>query len=625
MPKGIIENTDIELNVLSGEHWNRATIADGKWLNKNTIQPLYNNDCTLASAIHDASADLYSRLEDASAYLDAYITDTSADLYNRLETASGFLQDELVDTSGKLQYEIDTINAGADVIDVLGSYQQLMEYSGWTTNNDVIKVLNDESPEHSGYQTYWRYWDENLSSAGTWDPDPDKWNYVGALDPYYSRAEMDEIISRIDTDLENASAYTTLVSGSLFQKIDNTSAYLHGEIVSSATILNQYIGNVSGDLYERIEESSGFLMGELANKQDILTASAGIVIDSNNVISSVICRLTFDEGRMSISHDTYLKMVEYVSNNNPVVFFSRSATFRFKNGDSGGYRFTSDRYEMLVSNYLVDGGHQVTLTPLTLPLTPTGDESTPIYIDQYGAPQETTDITPFKIIKIQFTPGEVQSGTTIVDPVLTPDSSETYTDVNDLIATKKGNVIIKLYKVDRSSERTFYLSSYSGNSVNSYYIFSNSDNTAYIILSQTQGWGYYGPLDVFYPLNRQVTVVSPPDNVVTSLSFRPGIDYTYRQAIMDPTPTSINVTLSPGDYILKYYTRLIIIPVGNVGHKCVDIYLNYTDDSGTTRTIRCMLNTASDEYEFLFLTDNRKMMLLYVNGPYSPYPDIPTT
>jgi len=535
MPKGIIENTDIELNVLSGEHWNRATIADGKWLNKNTIQPLYNNDCTLASAIHDASADLYGRLEDASAYLDAYITDTSADLYNRLETASGFLQDELVDTSGKLQYEMEL------------------------TSGNIIQYVND-------------------------------------------------------------------ASGSLFQKIDRTSAYLHGEIVSSATILNQYIGNVSGDLYERIEESSGFLMGELANKQDILTPSAGIVIDSNNAISSVIRRLTFDEGLMSISHDTYLEMVEYVSNNNPVEFFSRSAIFRFKNGDSVGYRFTSDKYEMLVSNYLVDGAHAVTLTPLTLPLTPTGDESTPIYIDQYGAPQETTDITPAKIIKIQFTPGEIDSsGTGVIDPVLTPDSSETYNDVNDIIVTKKGSVIIKLYNLMINSERTFYLSRYSGNSGNSYYIFSNSDNTAYIILSQTQRWGYYGPLDIFYPLNRQVTVVSLPDNVVTSLSFRPGIDYTYRLAIGDPTPTSINVTLSLGDYMLKYYTRLIILPVGNVGHKCVDLYLNYSDETGTTRTIRCMLNMQSDKYEFLFLTDSRKMMLLYVNGPYSPYPDIPTT
>lgn len=242
MPKGIIENTDIELNVLSREHWNRATIADGKWLNSNTIQPLFNNDCILASAIHD----------------------TSADLYNRIKESSGYLQNEV----DKINYEIDTINAGSDVIDVVGTYQQLLEYSGWTTENDVIKVLNDESEGHSGNQTYWRYVDHTLDS-GTLYPDSANWVYLGDVTPYYSKTEIDAMSAYLYS-------YTTTASGNLFQKIDNTSAYLHGEIVDSSAYLHNEIVNSSSYLYnyttdasanlqEEIERTSGNLHTEIVN------------------------------------------------------------------------------------------------------------------------------------------------------------------------------------------------------------------------------------------------------------------------------------------------------------------------------------------------------------------------
>ncbi len=230
MPTGIIPNTDIELNLLSGAHWSRTTIADGKWLNSNTIQPLFNNDCILASAIHD----------------------TSADLYNRIEESSGYLQNEV----DKINDEIDTINAGSDVIDVVGSYQQLIEYTGWTTDNDVIKVLNDESEGHSGNQTYWRYVDPTLES-GTLHPDSANWVYLGDLSPYYNKTTIDAMSAYLYN-------YTTTASGNLHQEITNTSAILHQEILTSATNLQNDIDYVSGQadysaayLYSLIHDTSG--------------------------------------------------------------------------------------------------------------------------------------------------------------------------------------------------------------------------------------------------------------------------------------------------------------------------------------------------------------------------------
>lgn len=44
----------IELEIPS--QWDRKTIADGTWLQRNTMQPIYDNEVTLASAISDTSA-----------------------------------------------------------------------------------------------------------------------------------------------------------------------------------------------------------------------------------------------------------------------------------------------------------------------------------------------------------------------------------------------------------------------------------------------------------------------------------------------------------------------------------------------------------------------------------------
>lgn len=46
----------IELEIPS--QWDRKTIADGTWLQRNTMQPIYDNERTLASAISDTSAGL---------------------------------------------------------------------------------------------------------------------------------------------------------------------------------------------------------------------------------------------------------------------------------------------------------------------------------------------------------------------------------------------------------------------------------------------------------------------------------------------------------------------------------------------------------------------------------------
>ena len=159
-PKHEIYNTGIELHDISG--WSRHTVADGKWLNINTIKPVSADLNILASAIHDTSG----VLQDDVDYLSANIDNLSGELY---------------DTSSYLNEEIIKINARADVTDVVGTYSAFESLSASAiagtydiSDRDIIKVLNNEVSGNC--QSYYRY----LSA------DPYNWEYVGDLEPYYN-------------------------------------------------------------------------------------------------------------------------------------------------------------------------------------------------------------------------------------------------------------------------------------------------------------------------------------------------------------------------------------------------------------------------------------------------------
>lgn len=83
------------------------------------------------------------------------------------------LQDQLVlspATADHLQGEIDTIKAGSDVTDVVGTYENLENYdTSKLTDNDIIKVLQDETQDNA--QTYYR-----------WSTSSREFTYVGKVE-----------------------------------------------------------------------------------------------------------------------------------------------------------------------------------------------------------------------------------------------------------------------------------------------------------------------------------------------------------------------------------------------------------------------------------------------------------
>lgn len=81
-----------------------------------------------------------------------------------------------------LQTQIDAITSKSDVVDVVADYAALQAYdTQHLGNNDVIKVLNDET--HDDAQTYYR-----------WNKTADTWTYIGSEAPYYSKGQMDTML-----------------------------------------------------------------------------------------------------------------------------------------------------------------------------------------------------------------------------------------------------------------------------------------------------------------------------------------------------------------------------------------------------------------------------------------------
>ena len=87
------------------------------------------------------------------------------------------------DTS--LQTQIDALSNANDVVDVLATYQDLLDYD--TTNlknNDIIKVMTDST--HQNAISYFKW--VIVEQVGSW-------SYVGSQGPFYTKSETDTLLN----------------------------------------------------------------------------------------------------------------------------------------------------------------------------------------------------------------------------------------------------------------------------------------------------------------------------------------------------------------------------------------------------------------------------------------------
>lgn len=221
--------------VYSVEIWTRKTLADGSQMYNGCINPICDAIEDAGSGISELSGALDDEVDRAINAESALSADITAE-ENRAKSAEGVLSSAISaetaraisaetvlqtninneatarnDADQKLQQQIDTLEAATDVIDVFSTYSG---YSGSFTNmsstlfgpkehiteNDVIKILNDNSDTGEGGQTYWQATDVDYTTSSC------TWTNIGKLDPYYSKAEINGMSSLIADTYLSATA-----------------------------------------------------------------------------------------------------------------------------------------------------------------------------------------------------------------------------------------------------------------------------------------------------------------------------------------------------------------------------------------------------------------------------------
>ena len=243
--------------------WNRYTVADGDWLQKYTLSPLTARDYYLASAIDalsgatgDTSSALSSAISSVSSIHDEYIDYLSA-------TISGDVSGYINDISGR----VDTLEAATDVIMVYNHFSSFSSNSGdlILTDNDVIKVLNDEKKQEK--QTYYQY--STATSA---------WSFIGELDPYYSKTDLNTAAGK------NINISTTGSGIKISTKNDVTFSSVSSNNISA---LNFYIPNANtGERWSsEISSNSTGISAHIVGASvydDVVTASWQSIINAAN-------------------------------------------------------------------------------------------------------------------------------------------------------------------------------------------------------------------------------------------------------------------------------------------------------------------------------------------------------
>lgn len=224
--------------------WNRQTVADGSWLQKYTLNPLSARDVYLAEQIDKGTSALSAAISAEEA--------------------------RAISAESALQSQIDTLEAATDVIMVYGTYSAfsstsgaLWENPGYLTENDVIKVLVDDSDTNSANQTYYQATqvDHDTSSC--------TWTKIGELDPYYNKTEIDE--------------YFEALSGSI-----SSNYYASGNIIASGNLSATHVNSTNEPPKIVIDTKDKVTFNSVTASSLSSQSAIAINLSSNNISATNI-------------------------------------------------------------------------------------------------------------------------------------------------------------------------------------------------------------------------------------------------------------------------------------------------------------------------------------------------
>lgn len=143
-----------------------------------------------------------SDLENTSDY------QTGSEVESAISTAVGAEATLRENADTALQGQIEAISASSDVKDIVGTHAELENYDTSTLgNNDIIKVLQDETED--GATTYYR-----------WNASTNSFSLIGEEGPYYTKSQTDTLLNAKQDELTAGSNIT--ISGGTISATNTT-------------------------------------------------------------------------------------------------------------------------------------------------------------------------------------------------------------------------------------------------------------------------------------------------------------------------------------------------------------------------------------------------------------------
>lgn len=138
----------------------------------------WNNKANM-SDIPDVSNFITKDVDDLTYYT------KSTDMQTAINNAVGNERTARENADNSLQNQIDAITVSSDVVDVVSTYQDLVDYDTQHIKaNDIIKVMQDST--HDNAISYYRW--VIVNHVGSWV-------YVGSEGPYYTKSETDTLLN----------------------------------------------------------------------------------------------------------------------------------------------------------------------------------------------------------------------------------------------------------------------------------------------------------------------------------------------------------------------------------------------------------------------------------------------
>lgn len=148
-----------------------------------------------------------------------------------------------------LQNQIDAISVSSDVVDVVGTYQELVDYdTQHLKDNDIVKVLDDST--HNDALSYYR-----------WDKETSTWSYVGSEGPFYTKGETNSLLNQKE------------------DKITTTNK-LDADLVDDSNSTNKFVTEEDITYWDNKEDKSNKVTEINSSSTDTQYPSAKCVYDS---------------------------------------------------------------------------------------------------------------------------------------------------------------------------------------------------------------------------------------------------------------------------------------------------------------------------------------------------------